>query len=70
MRFARRILPFDEQVARTWGEMTTALPKGTAVSNMDLSIAATAQHHGLILVTGNVGDMRHCAKLAVENPRH
>ncbi|HEX6113837.1 MAG TPA: hypothetical protein VFZ10_16150 [Geminicoccaceae bacterium] len=39
MRFARRILPFDEQVARTWGEMTTALPKGTAVSNMDSSIA-------------------------------
>jgi predicted nucleic acid-binding protein len=35
VRFARRILPFDEQVARTWGKMTAALPKGIAVSNMD-----------------------------------
>ena len=70
VRFARRILPFDQQVARTWGEMTTALPKGTAVANMDSLIAATAQHHGLILITRNVGDMRHFAQLAVENPWH
>jgi predicted nucleic acid-binding protein len=68
VRFTRRILPFDEQVARTWGQMTAALPKGIAVSNMDSLIAATAQHHSLILVTRNVGDMRHFAELVVENP--
>ena len=70
VRFARRILPFDEQVARTWGEMTAALPKGIAVSTMDSLIAATAQHHGLILITRNVSDMRHFAQLVVENPWH
>ena len=70
VRFARRILPFDEQVARTWGEMTAALPKGIAVANMDSLIAATAQHHGLILITRNVSDMRHFAQLVVENPWH
>jgi toxin FitB len=70
VRFARRILPFDERVARTWGEMTAALPKGVAVANMDSLIAATAQHHGLILVTRNVGDMRHFPQLVVDNPWH
>jgi predicted nucleic acid-binding protein len=68
VRFARRILPFDEHVARTWGTMTAALPKGITVANMDLLIAATAQHHGLILVTRNVNDMSHFTELVVENP--
>lgn len=67
-RFARRILPFDQHVARTWGEMTAALPKGVTVANMDSLIAATAQHHGLIMVTRNVGHVRHFVDLAVENP--
>jgi predicted nucleic acid-binding protein len=31
-------------------------------------IAATAQHHSLILVTRNAGDMRHFGELVVENP--
>jgi hypothetical protein len=67
-RFAGRILAFDEQVARTWGMMTAALPKGIAVSTMDSLIGATALHHGLILATRNERDMRHFAGLAVENP--
>jgi predicted nucleic acid-binding protein len=68
LRFADRILPFDQQVAHTWGKMTASVPKGIAVANMDSLIAATAQHHGLVLVTRNVGDMRHFAELLVENP--
>ena len=68
VRFARRILPFDQHVARTWGQMTAALPKGVTVANMDSLIAATAQHHGLIMVTRNVGHVRHFVDLAVENP--
>jgi hypothetical protein len=68
VRFARRILPFDQHVARTWGQMTAALPKGVTVANMDSLIAATAQHHGLIMVTRNVGHVRHFVDLAIENP--
>jgi hypothetical protein len=68
VRFARRILPFAQHVARTWGQMTAALPKGVTVANMDSLIAATAQHHGLIMVTRNVGHVRHFVDLAIENP--
>jgi predicted nucleic acid-binding protein len=68
VRFAHRILPFDEHVARTWGRMTAALPKGIAVATMDSLIAATAHHHSLILVTCNVSDMRRFAGLVIENP--
>lgn len=67
-RFAGRILPFDTDVASTWGEMTAAVPKGVAVATMDSLIAATARHHGLILVTRNVADMRHFPSLVAENP--
>ena len=68
VRFAEKILPFDDQVARTWGRMTGALPRGIAVSTMDSLIAATAHHHGLILITRNVDDLRHFVDLVVENP--
>jgi hypothetical protein len=67
-RFAGRVLAFDEQVARTWGAMTAALPKGIVVSTMDSLIGATALHHGLIMATRNVRNLRHLAGLAVENP--
>ena len=67
-RFAGRILAFDEQVARSWGAITAALPKGGNVANMDSLIAATAVHHHLVLVTRNVADMRRFPDLAIENP--
>jgi predicted nucleic acid-binding protein len=67
-RFAGRILPFDADVAQTWGEMTAALPKGVVVPTMDSLIAATARHYGLFLVTRNVADMRHFSGLAADNP--
>jgi predicted nucleic acid-binding protein len=44
-RFAGRILAFDDRVARTRGEMSAVVPKGTTVLNMDSWIAATARHH-------------------------
>lgn len=69
-RFTGRILAFDEQVARTWGRMTAALPRGIAASTMDSLIGATALHHGLILATRNVSDLRHFEGLALENPWH
>lgn len=67
-RFAGRILPFGADVAQTWGEMTAALPKGVIVPTMDSLIAATAKHHGLILVTRNTVDTRHFSGLATDNP--
>jgi toxin FitB len=67
-RFAGRILAFDDQVARTWGAMTAALPKGIPVSTMDSLIGATALHHGLVLATRNVKDLRHFGGLALEDP--
>jgi len=67
-RFAGRILPFDADVAQTWAEMTAALPRGVAVPVMDSLIAATARHHGLVLVTRNVVDLRPFPGLAVDNP--
>jgi predicted nucleic acid-binding protein len=67
-RFAGRILPFDADVALTWGEMTAALPKGVVVPTMDSLIAATARHYGLILATRNVTDIRHLFGFAADNP--
>lgn len=49
------ILPFDTEVARVFGEISAALEEaGQGLADADLQIAATALHHGLILVTGNI----------------
>jgi toxin FitB len=67
-RFAGRILPFGTDVAETWAEMTASLPRGVSVPIMDSFLAATAKHHGLVLLTRNVTGMRHFPGLAVDNP--
>ena len=49
------ILPFDVAVARVYGQIESLLKKeGRPLADADLQIAATALHHGLELVTGNV----------------
>lgn len=49
------ILPFDVAVARVYGEIEAGLRKGgRPLADADLQIAATAIHHGLDLVTGNL----------------
>lgn len=64
-RFAGRILPMDVAVATAWGvargESTATLPA------VDGFIAATAQVHGLIVVTRNVADFRRF-RVPVFNP--
>ena len=50
--YGERILPFDLQVARRWGQLSAALGNDSA----DLMIAATALEHGLTVVTRNVSD--------------
>lgn len=50
--YGERILPFNLQVARRWGQLSAALGNDSA----DLMISATALEHGLTVVTRNVSD--------------
>jgi predicted nucleic acid-binding protein len=55
------VLPYDVAVARVYGAIEAALAgEGRGLADADLQIAATAIHHGLDLVTGNV---RHFARV-------
>lgn len=55
------VLPFDTAVAKVFGRVRAALEAaGTRLEDADLQIAATAVHHGLELVTGN---LRHFARV-------
>ncbi len=53
--FEGRILPVDASVAEVWGHMQAKA--GRPLPAIDSLLAATAQHHGLMLVTRNVRDM-------------
>ncbi len=56
--FEDRILPLTEEVFRVWGEQyARAVATGFTPPLMDSLLAATATHHGLILVTRNTQDM-------------
>jgi hypothetical protein len=50
--YGDRILPFDLQIARRWGQLSAALGNDSA----DLMISATALERGLTIVTRNVSD--------------
>ncbi len=52
--FENRILPVDELIAETWGEIAGSERKPW----MDRGLIATARVHGLVLVTCNSGDMK------------
>ena len=53
--FEGRILPVDHSVAELWGRMQAKA--GRPLPAIDSLLAATAQRHGLMLVTRNVRDM-------------
>jgi len=56
------VLPFDTDVAQVFGKISAQLEgMGQRLADADLQIAATALHHGLILVTGN---LRHFERVA------
>lgn len=56
-RFASRVLPIDEAVASRWGWLAgQAQANGKSLAVIDGLLAATALHHNLTLVTGNVRD--------------
>ena len=61
--YGERILPFDLQVARRWGQLSAAHGNDGA----DLMISATALEHGLTVVTRNVSDFEP-AGVTILNP--
>jgi predicted nucleic acid-binding protein len=49
------VLPYDVAIARIYGQIQARLADaGKPLADADLQIAATALHHGLELVTGNI----------------
>ena len=52
--YADRLLPVDLETSRIWGELTAAAQKsGKTVTASDGLIAASAQRHGLHIMTRN-----------------
>lgn len=61
--FEGRILPVDQDIAEIWAVFAArSRTSGVNLDSMDLLIAATAQRHGLTVVTRNV---KHFAPLGV-----
>ncbi len=50
--YGERVVPFDLQIVRRWGQLSAALGNDSA----DLMISATALEHGLTVVTRNASD--------------
>jgi predicted nucleic acid-binding protein len=70
MRFEGRILTINVLIADAWGRLTAqAQSVGRPIGTMDGFIGATAQVHGLILVTRNVADFAFLANAPL-NPWH
>ncbi|MGA7872409.1 MAG: type II toxin-antitoxin system VapC family toxin [Candidatus Binatus sp.] len=51
--FSERVLPVDERVAQIWGRINAREP----LAVVDSLLAATAEAHGLTLVTRNLKDI-------------
>jgi len=63
-----RILPFDENAARCYGDIRCQLEKqGQIIGPLDLLIAAHAMSEQLIIVTNNDKEFRRIQNLTVEN---
>jgi len=63
-----RILSFDVETSRIWGELTaTAQKNGQIVAAPDGQIAATAKQHGLYVMTRNVKDFEPTGAMLI-NP--
>jgi len=61
-RFEARVLPVDVETADAWGHvMARGQAAGRPVGAMDGFIAATAERHGLTVVTRNVADFEGLA---------
>ena len=62
VRFRDRLIVLDGPILLAWGSLSAKLEsKGRPMPAMDSLIAATALHHGLVLVTRNEKDFLHAA---------
>jgi toxin FitB len=62
VRFAGRLLSFDEGVAERWGQVEAmAKRQRLTIPTVDAQLAATALHHGLTFATRNTAHVRHVA---------
>ena len=52
--FKERILPVTDEIADLWGRLSVRQP----IPIIDGLLAATAQHHGLTVVTRNTADFQ------------
>ena len=67
-RFEGRVLDVDQRVAHSWGTVMVCSQKaGLTMGTMDAFFAATAQAHGLTLVTRDVRDFK-AAGIELFNP--
>jgi predicted nucleic acid-binding protein len=63
LRFEGRVLPVDVAVAEAWGVIVARRERtGQPIGSVDALIAATAEAHGLTLVTRNARDFRSSVK--------
>ncbi|MBU6298475.1 MAG: type II toxin-antitoxin system VapC family toxin [Alphaproteobacteria bacterium] len=68
LRFEGRILPIVDSVADVWGKITARREAaGMPISVVDAFIAATAEVHGLALITRNTSDFKTSVKTMI-NP--
>jgi toxin FitB len=59
--FPGRLLPFDEQAARLFGDIATGRRRqGRPINELDAQIASIARAHGAPLATRNVADFKAC----------
>lgn len=62
-----RVLPYDLPIARRYGEIRAALEAaGNMPGEADLQIAATAVHHDLTLITGNLRHFQRIPGLRID----
>lgn len=65
VRFAGRLLAFDDGVAERWGQIEAmAKRQRLTIPTIDAQLAATALHHGLTFATRNTTHVRHVAVTA------
>lgn len=67
LRFEGRVLPIDAAIADAWGTIVARGERaGRVISAMDGFVAATANVHGLTLVTRNAADFRLSVKAVLD----
>jgi predicted nucleic acid-binding protein len=58
LRFAGRLLAFDDAVAERWGQIEAlAWKRRVTLPTIDAQLAATALHHSLTFATRNTADV-------------